>query len=287
LRTGTVLLGLLLVAWCGCTMQDTYPKSASHTEVVTLNIPFQENYPDTSGAKRVVVCQFNDDRTAAQMASIGEGTTEGAPRRFVVRQDLTQVLPRILGGYLHQTGFNVVYDEKLMDAGGDAVREVLKRNKADYLIAGNLQELMCRARMDVGRQGLVMVKSRLDVYNNEGRLRGYYNASDMKGEPLGEKADDPAELSTFVETSIRDMFARAFEDDGFVRWLDLNPDTVQELMKAKPVPSEEAVPSGETKTEPVPATPEPKKAMTEEEKRLEMEKDLENAVKEPPAPKTP
>jgi len=269
-------------------MQETYPKSASRTEVVTLNIPFQESYPETAGAKRVVVCRFSDDRPAAQMASIGEGTTEGAPRRFVVRQDMTEVLPRILEGYLQQAGFNVAYDAELKDAGGDAVREVLKRNKADYVIAGDLIEMQCRVRMDAERHGLVSVQSRLDIYNNEGRLRTSYYARDTKGDPLGEKADDPAEVSAYLEKSIRDMFGKAFEDEGFVKALDLDADTVRELMKAKATPApivREAEPTPET--EPTPKMEEPKKAMTEEERRLEIEKELENAVKEAPAPKTP
>jgi hypothetical protein len=201
---------------------------------------------------------------------------------------MTEVLPRILEGYLQQAGFNVAYDAELKDAGGDAVREVLKRNKADYVIAGDLIEMQCRVRMDAERHGLVSVQSRLDIYNNEGRLRTSYYARDTKGDPLGEKADDPAEVSAYLEKSIRDMFGKAFEDEGFVKALDLDADTVRELMKAKATPApivREAEPTPET--EPTPKMEEPKKAMTEEERRLEIEKELENAVKEAPAPKTP
>jgi hypothetical protein len=139
--------------------------------------------------------------------------------------------------------------------------------------------------MDAGRSVLVMVSTRLDMYNNEGRLRRYYPAGVREAEFLGEKADDPAELSAFVEKSIRSMFAKAFEDDDFVKALDLDPDTVRELMKAKPAPGE--VPPGEKATEPVPGAPEPKKGMSEEEQRRELEKDLENAVKEGTTPKAP
>jgi hypothetical protein len=245
-------------------MQDTYPKSASHAEVVTLNVPFQESYPDTEGAKRVVVCQLNDMRL--QTSSIGDGTTGGAPRKFVVRQDLTLVLTRIFGEYLKQAGFNVSFDDRLPEAGGNVVREVLKKHDADYLIAGNLQELSCRVRMDTGRPVFAVVSVRLDIYNNEGRLRMYYPAELSDAEFLGDKADDPAELSAFVERSIRNMFAKAFDDDLFIKALDLDPDTIRERMKTMP---------------------EPKKSLSEEDQRRELEKDLEKAVKEGTEPKGP
>jgi cell division septation protein DedD len=288
-------------------MQETYPRSASRTEQVTLSIPFQESFPDNEGAKRVVVCQFNDTR--AQSSFIGDGATGGAPRKFVVREDMTLVVSRIFGGYLKQVGFNVSFDDRLPEAGGEVVREVLKRHEADYLIAGNLEEMYCRSRMDTGRPVFVVAGLRLDIYNNEGRLRMYYPARLSDAEFLAEKADDPAEVSALLDRSIHNLFVRTFDDDFFVKALDLEPATVRELMKAKPAPTEptpeeakpeEAEPETpkpeetkpeEKKPEPAPKVEEPKKEPTEEEKaeqkRREAAKDLENAVKDTTTPKAP
>lgn len=276
MRTGMSILGLLLVTLCGCTMQETYPPSGSHAEVVTLSVPFQESFADTEGAKRVVVCQLSDAR--AESSFVGDGATAGAPRKFVVREDLTLVLPRVFGGYLKQVGFNVSFDDRLPEAGGEVVREVLRRHNADYLIAGSLEEFYCRSRMDTGRPVFVVAGVRLDIYNKEGRLRMYYPARLSDAEFLAEKADDPAQVSAFVDRCVQNLFARAFEDEFFDKALDLDPATVRELMKAKPAPAE-------------PTAEEPKRELTEEEKaeqkRRDAAKELENAVKDTTTPKAP
>lgn len=277
MRRWLSLSGLLpvLVALWGCT--ETPPPPGTPTELVTLRLPFQETFADTEGAPRVVVCQFADVREETAFIGEGVGAGEpGVPRKFVARDDLTLVLPRILGAYLKRVGRNVSFAHRLSEVSGPTVRGVLKQHEADYLITGRLEEFHVRTQSYAGQPVLVLVKFRLDIYNNEGQVRTYYPARITDSEFLGEKAFDQAELTAFVNRVVHTLFARVFDDTYFVTKLDLELETVRELMKAKPVEPEEP--------EPEEAKPEPPTVMTEEEKaeleRLRKARELEEAVKE-------
>ncbi|KPJ55752.1 MAG: hypothetical protein AMS16_03695 [Planctomycetes bacterium DG_58] len=267
------LLPLLVVLW-GCT--ETPPPPGTPTEVVTLRLPFQETFADTEGAPRVVVCQLTDVRE--ETAFIGEGVSAGVRRKFVVGDDLTLVLPRILGAYLKRVGFNVSFAPRLSDVSGPTLREILKRHDGAYLIGGRLEEFHVRTPSYAGQPVLVLVKFRLDIYNNEGRLRMYYPARIADSEYLGERAGDRAELVAFVNRTVHRLFARVFDDTYFVKELDLDRATVRELMKAKPVEPVEAEPEEPEAEETKP------KELTEEEKaeleRLRKARELEDAIKE-------
>jgi len=282
--SGTLLLVLLVLS--GCTEAPT-PVVAVPTELVTLRLPFQETFPDTEGAKRVVVCQLEDQRE--QTTFIGEGFAVGSssvPRKFVASEDPTLVLPRVLGSYLKHVGFNVSMTGRLPDVRSETVRSVLSGHRADYLITGLLEEYYVRARPYTGQPVMVLVKFRLDVYSDKGRLRTYYPARISESEFLGEKASDPAEIAAFVDRTVQELFTRTFDEAYFLKTLDLEPDAVREIMKAKPIivepPAEEMEP-GEVVPEVVPEV-EPPRELTEEEK-LELERqkaarELEEAIRQ-------
>lgn len=300
-------LTLSLLVVLGCRTEP--PPIDARTEVVTVKIPFRETFEETEGAKRVVVCQFKDERD--QAAYIGEGSRSegGVVRKFVVREDLTQVMPRILGGYLKRTGFSVSFDERLQEVvGSEPVRDIIKRHEADYLIAGRLEEFYVRSRGDAGHPVFVSIAVRLDIYNQLGELRMYFPQRVSEAEFLGEKSTDSAEVSALVYTSVHALHERAFEDTYFLKALDLDPAAVREMMKARPVPEEAAPeepeeaepeeapapettpapqPAPEPTVEPEPEAPKPRE-LTEEEKaeqrRLQMIRELDEAVKTPPAP---
>ena len=283
MRRRMPLLGTLLVvllALSGCT--EAPPTTPIPTELVTLRLPFQETFADTEGAKRVVVCQFEDDRE--QKSFIGEGFVPGSPsvpRKFVAREDVTLVLPRVFGSYLKHVGFNVVFAERLPDVRSEVVRGVLQAHKANHLVTGRLEEYYVRARPYAGQPVMVLLKLRLDVYNEKGRLRTYYPGRISDSEFLGDKAGDPAEIAAFVNRAVQNLYVRSFEEAYFVRTLDLELETVQELMKAKPViVAPEAV---EVAPEVVTPEPAPPRELTEEEK-LELERqkaarELEEAIR--------
>ena len=269
---------MLVVLW-GCT--ETPPPPGTPTEVVTLRLPFRETFADTEGAKRVVVCQLTDERE--ETAFIGEGVSAGVRRKFVAGDDLTLVLPRILGAYLKGVGFNVSFAPRLWDVSGPTVREVLKRHEGDYLIAGRLAEFHVRTPSYAGQPVLVLVKFRLNIYNNEGQLRMPYAARITDSDLLGERAADRREVTTFVNRTVHRLFARVFDDPYFVKELDLELETVRELMKAKPVEPEEAEPEEAEPEEEEPEQTRPRE-LTEEEKaeleRLRNARELEEAIKE-------
>ena len=258
----------------GCASQE--PPPVSRMETVSLSIPFVETYADTEGAKRVVVTRLKDKRD--QTAFVGEVKTPDGEviRRYTMRESPTWVLPKILGGYLKRVGFNVSFVPALETYDGDVVRGALANAEADYLIAGQLERLEVRVLASSGRPVLALIGLRLDVYNQQGRLRTYYPAPLRNAGFLGDRADDPAAVGEFLAATLTELFDRAFDSSYFVETLDLKVETVREMLKANPLPPA---------PEPIPIEPEP---MTEEPKTEEPK--TEEPKTEPmtePAPETP
>lgn len=286
---------LVLAALLGCA--EDQPRDFTPMEQVTVKIPFQETFTDAEGAKRIVICEFKDKRE--QRTYVGEGFKPGpepVPRKYVPSEPPTLVLPRILGGYLKQIGFNVSFADKVEDVRGNVLREILKTHDADYLIAGELQTLNCRVRQDPARSVLAVVKLRLDLYNKAGRVRMYKSARVSDADFLGDKAGDSEEIAALINRSIHELFGRVFEDTYFVKQLDMEPETVKELLKAMPVlPEPEPEEAKPEETKPAEAkpehAPEPPVELTEEEKAAQKRRDaareLEEAVKEFTEPETP
>jgi hypothetical protein len=191
----------------------------------------------------VVVTQFKDLRD--HPGYLGEGYLAGGTRvarHYRAADDPTWVMPKVLGGYLKRVGFNVTYADRLGTFEGDQVREVLDRYQADYLIAGRLEQFDVRVFGTQQRPALAVIGLRLDVYNRDGRLRMYYPAPLRNAGFLNERADDPAAVAHFVNEAVQDVYRRAFENSYFVKTLDLDVDTIRDLMKARPAPPAEAVP---------------------------------------------
>jgi hypothetical protein len=284
-----VASALILLAVPGCTANRA-PFQAP-VESVSIDIPFEESFPDVEGAKRVAVCQFNDDRSRSAFI-IGESSSGGVSRKLVVREDLTLVMPRVLGASLKQIGFNVSFAERAPDVRGEFLRDILKQYNADYLIVGRLQEFSCQVQPGPGRPTFASVACRLDVYDGQGRLRIAYPAGVSRPGLLGEKAESPVELSAFVNATVQDLLTRAFEEAYFVKALDMDVETVKKLMEARPASSEptpeetkseETAPGGAS-SEPAAGTEEPKKEMSEEERLDQQRRDaarrMDDAVRE-------
>ena len=191
MRISTALIGcvVLLVA-LGCTNSAPPPPvpAGPPTETVQLKLSFEDSFPDTEGAKRVVLCQIRDERATTEY--VGEGPATGdrwAVTKYAMKDDPTLVLPRVLAKELKTVGLNVTPAERLSDpVGGEPVREMLTRYGGDYLIAGRLEELNVRGRGDDGKPVFVTVSVRLDIFNKDGELRMYYPARQSDVEFLGE-----------------------------------------------------------------------------------------------------
>jgi len=296
-RTWTALSAVTLLVLVGCASEPV--PVGPPTEVATLKLPFRESFSDTEGAKRVVLCALSDKRP--QRAFVGEGS--GGPdgtglRKFVLREDPTLVLPRMLGGYLKRIGFNVTFAERLPEVRGGVVRECLETHGGDYLIAGVLEELYCRVRSDPGHPAFVVVSARIDIYNEKGQVRMYYPARRSLARFLGDQPEQPEQVAAVLNEAIQDMFTRAFENRFFVEKLDLEPATVAELLQAAPAaeepmtvetaPREPTPPSPDVVPPVPPPLPEPPREMTEQEKleqqRRDAARELEDAVEETTEP---
>lgn len=293
MRISTALIGCVLLVVPGCAgwNNSTPPPPVAAgptTEIVPLKLAFDDTFPETEGAKRVIVCQLRDERAPGSF--VGEGPVSGdgsAVTKYVMKDDPTLTLPRVLGKEIKTMGLNVTPAERLSDpVGGEPVREILKRTGGDYLIAGRLEELSLRGRGDAGKPVFATVSVRLDIYNKAGELRMYYPARRSDAEFLGDKAGDPNEVNALLERTVDLMVAGVVEDPYFVKALDLDPDTVKQMragtMKpacppAKPEEAKPAETPAEMKPTEKPAEPAP--APTDAERKA---KDLEDAVKDAP-----
>lgn len=300
MRISTAVIGCVVLLAVGCTTppESVTPMPAGPaTELVPLKIAFEESFPDNETAKRIVLCQLGDERT--EKGYIGEGPVTGdraAVSKYVLKDDPTLVLPRILAKGLKGIGFNLALAERLSDpVGGEPVRELLKRYSGDYLIAGRVEEISVRARTNEKRPVFVTVSARLDLYNKDGQLRMYYPARQSDVEFLGDKAGDPNEISALLQRVVDAMFSNALDDPYFCKALDLDPEAVKQMREGKPLPpkTEETKPAettpAETKptetkpaettppeTKPAEPKPEEKPAATDADKKA---KDLDDAVK--------
>ena len=267
MRITTVLVGLLALAALGCNTTPTTPLAAGPaTELVPLKVAFDETFPPTEGGKRVVLCQLNDERT--QKSYLGEGPVAGDPTavaKYVMKDDPTLVMPRVLAKELTTIGLNVAMAERLNEpVGGGPVRELLTRYSGDYLIAGRLEQLTLRARGQEGQPTLVVASARLDIYNKDGELRMYYPARYSGAEFLGDKAGDPEEMSRVVDHAVAkmfDVFDLGLLVPAPVLLLDLDNQVVRQLRASKPLcppgPTTRVKPADTKPTEILPLEPKP------------------------------
>ncbi len=241
MRITTALAALLVLSAFGCTSMSSAPPApvvaGPVTEMVPLKVWFDEQFPDADGAKRVVLCQLNDER--AHKNYLGEGPVAGDPTmvaKYVTEDDPTLVMPRVLARELKSVNLNVALAERLGDPiGGTPVRDLIARYNGDYVIAGRIEELTVRARAGEGQPVLVVASARLDIYNKDGELRMYYPAKFTDAAFLGEKAGDPEEMSRVLNKAVFKMFDSAMDDAYFLKALDLDNQAVRTIRAAKPL----------------------------------------------------
>jgi hypothetical protein len=276
----------------GCYLPEKQPVvKLPKAEIVALDFKVQQKLAEIPGAKRVLLCWFNDDRDVAKYVTtdtglkrprkpsepilIGENFYPAAGKRvnFVSRENICRTVPSMFGEYLKKVGFNVAFAEgPAVVQGAEQIRALAEKNKADYVITGNLIEFMVRGHEDVTEPVWAMVKFRLGIYTDKGELRTYFPAQVSRGEFLGEAQRDPMQVAKFLDGCVHQVFPMILEDEFFAKALDLKSDAVREMLEG-----EGAAPTRTEETKPAEKKTEEKKT---EEKKTEEKKTEEKKTEE-------
>jgi hypothetical protein len=223
---------MLLAPALGC-VSDPIPAGVAMEQVV-LDLPFQQSFEDTPGAKRVVVCRLKDLRPETMFIG-GCVDDDGAEvTKYVLRQDATEALAKILAGNFKYIGFNVTYLDYCPDVRGDTIRGIVKDTGADFVVVGKLNKFDISVMQDPKRTAIADLQYQFSLYNKNGQLRANHLGPVKVAEPVGDQARNPWVVSKVMLKGVDEMCSMAFDETFFIESIEKNPEEVRKLMAQRP-----------------------------------------------------